>query len=70
MPCFEDEQGRCAKCVRLDRQCVAVKVEVMEALDILGEERTPEGIFRVQRLIGMSKTSPANSIADYNKVTK
>ncbi|RFU34512.1 hypothetical protein B7463_g1802, partial [Scytalidium lignicola] len=58
MPSPGDEQGRCASCVRLGRQCVAVKVEVMQALDTLGEERTPEGIIRVQRLIGHIKCGP------------
>jgi hypothetical protein len=57
MPSFDDARGRCANCVRLGRQCVAVKVEVMEALDTLGEDATPEGIIRAQRLIGMSKAS-------------
>ncbi|KIV84016.1 hypothetical protein PV11_05992 [Exophiala sideris] len=58
MPAVGDPQGRCSNCVRLGRQCVAVKVEVMEALDILGEDETPENILQVQRLIGHVKTEP------------
>ena len=53
MPASGDIQGRCTNCVRLGRQCVAVKVEVMEALDVLGGGETPENILQVQRLIGM-----------------
>ncbi|KAI1613274.1 hypothetical protein EDD36DRAFT_260356 [Exophiala viscosa] len=52
MPATGDAQGRCTNCVRLGRQCVAVKVEVMEALDVLGGDETPENILQVQRLIG------------------
>lgn len=52
MPANGDPLGRCANCVRLGYQCVVVKVEVMEALDTLGEDGTPENILHVQRLIG------------------
>jgi len=55
--CQPSASGKgCGNCVRLGRQCVAVKVEVMEALDALGEAATPDGIARVQRLIGHVKS--------------
>ncbi|OAG39525.1 hypothetical protein AYO21_06169 [Fonsecaea monophora] len=61
-PAVGDPLRRCANCVRLGYPCVVVKVEVMEALDILGEDGTPENILRVQRLIGHVKTgTPAES---------
>ncbi|OQV07310.1 Fungal Zn2-Cys6 binuclear cluster domain-containing protein isoform 2 [Cladophialophora immunda] len=61
-PAVGDPLRRCANCVRLGYPCVVVKVEVMEALDILGEDGTPENILRVQRLIGHVKTgTPSES---------
>jgi hypothetical protein len=35
-----------------------VKVEVMEALDALGEQGTPENILQVQKLIGICVPLP------------
>lgn len=65
MPSKGDPLGRCASCVRLGYHCVVVKVEVMEALDALGEDGTPENILQVQRLIGI----PVNLSPEYRELT-
>ncbi len=58
-----DNSGKCANCVRRNHDCVAVKVEVMQALDALGNDAASGGVQLPQNIIGMLKPQFPNSVA-------
>lgn len=60
IPCTDDYKGRCLSCARLDRQCIAVSVGVMQVLDDSRQESSSTGSSDTEPLTTASRRTPAS----------